>query len=266
MRHGAGDSTIPESGGQGTSPGGSTRARPGRKRNFNPDRLRQVVLASVRPNRWNPKPHKGADYDRILRSVRENGLRLPVVVRSFPGQEYEILDGEQRYHAAVEVGYRVIWVYDEGELDDQTAKELTLWYQEQVPFDEGLLAPLVVNLADLPDPVIPFNEREIDEFRDILKFPGAGTLNLTGKGAGGKIRVYLSEEALARVLEIEKEDQGPDEKFLELSFIERIPVTAEQKEIIDKAVRNVENSYKVPKGRALELICADYLSGAPPEE
>lgn len=143
---------------------------------FDPKRVRVVPIAAVRPNPWNPKEHdpEGGDYRKVVKSVAANGLRQPIVVRHLQPSDgevlYEVIDGEQRYRAAAELGYPKVVVYDEGEVPDAEAQALTIWYQQQVPFDEVMEARLAAALAQLEDIELPYTEDELERLVRLADF------------------------------------------------------------------------------------------------
>ena len=136
---------------------------------FDFTKLKEVPISSVRANGWNPKDKDTKEFKQVVRSIQENGLRDPVIVREIGKDEYEVIDGEQRFTAAYELGYDKIWVYNEGQMDEKQAKALTIWYQVQVPFNEIDLSHLVVELDDLKI-ALPYTEVEIEDFRGMSEF------------------------------------------------------------------------------------------------
>lgn len=201
---------------------------------FDPKKLLVVDIDSVRPNTWNPKDLDTEDFKKVLSSVQTNGLRLPIVVRENGG--YEILDGEQRWRACKQLGFTKVIIYNEGEVSDQRAKELTIWYQQQVPFDEVKLADLVKSMiTDFPDFHSPFTDVEIQELVKIATY----NENPPQINAG-----------------------NPGENLLNFS----IQVNNEQLDIIEQAlavcIENVkkDEGLQIEKPRAAELICADFIA------
>lgn len=202
----------------------------------------KVSIADVRPNSYNPKQKNTREYRKILASIKKDGQKLPVVVRELKGKDgssYEILDGEQRWTALSELGRKEVIIYNSGVVKDEDAKNETLWTQLQVPFDNLLLAPIVAEL-NLKGLEMPFEDDMIQELIDIEEFQ--------------------LEEMLKESKEEEPEDTSdmPDmEKFA-------INVTPDQLAIIKSAMQKVkdENDANMSDGRALELLCGDYMSGA----
>lgn len=96
--------------------------------------FKEIALSKIIPSPWNPrKTFKGADFDELVESIRQQGVIQPVLVRPIKGKgiPYELVFGERRLKASIEVSK------DNGgpakntipalirELDDDQAFELT---------------------------------------------------------------------------------------------------------------------------------------------
>jgi hypothetical protein len=200
---------------------------------FKKEQIKEVNIDEVRPNTWNPKDKDTEDYRKVKRGIQLKGQRLPIIVRENNG--YEIIDGEQRWTACKELGYKKVIIYNEGQLSDKDAKELTIWYQMQVPFNEIELANLVKDLSQYEDLEIPYNEEEIKEMCELSGF---------------------SWEDYNKDKEIKEENKEELRTII-------VTVTESQYEIIAKALAHVkeQNDLQMLDGKALELICGDYLAG-----
>lgn len=144
-------------------------------KDFDISKLKRVDITKVVPNSWNPKEENTPEFQKILQSIKQKGLRGAVVVRTHPTTKgyFEIIDGQQRYTAAKALNYKEIIVYDEGEVDEKEAKELTIWYQQQVPFSRITEAYLVTEMADefgLEELELPYTEKEFTEFKELADF------------------------------------------------------------------------------------------------
>jgi hypothetical protein len=142
---------------------------------FDKDKVLNVPIEKVVPNSWNPKDEDTKEYLKILDSVKLKGLRGTIVVREHPYTKgfYEIIDGQQRYTAAKELKYKTINVYNEGIVSDQEAQELTIWYQQQVPFNritEAYLVTQMVTDFGIEAIELPYTPAEIDEFKELANF------------------------------------------------------------------------------------------------
>lgn len=204
--------------------------------NFEQKNLMVVPISTVHLNEYNPKDKDTEQYKKVVESIRINGLKLPIVVRQVGGIDgYVIIDGEQRFTACSELGYEKVIIYNEGEITEQRAKELTLWYQVQVEVNEAKLAQLVTTMIDLPDLHIPYSDEEIQNFKKLVNF------------------------------------NWDDYKQVDMPHdvrMETIRVTEEQLKIIEQAVDLIkqEHGSDISIGRGLELICADYIGSVQPKE
>lgn len=138
---------------------------------FDPKKLKKVKISEVRVNTWNPKEKGTKDYEKVKESILVNGLRGAIVVRENDG--YEIVDGVQRFTSAEELGYEEIYIYNEGKLSDAEAKALTIWWQQQVPFDTIMEAKFITDLvleAPQLSRELPYTELQLDDMRDMAQF------------------------------------------------------------------------------------------------
>jgi ParB family chromosome partitioning protein len=71
--------------------------------------LDELPLASIRPNRFQPRDHFDEEALALLAdSIREVGVLQPVLVRPVGDDEYELIAGERRWRAARRVGLQTI--------------------------------------------------------------------------------------------------------------------------------------------------------------
>ena len=84
---------------------------------------RMVAIDLLDPNPHQPRQVMG-DLSELMASVTEKGIIEPLVVRQRLGR-YQIIAGERRYHAAVQVGLREVPVILR-EVDDAEVMELAL--------------------------------------------------------------------------------------------------------------------------------------------
>jgi len=84
---------------------------------------RMVPIDLLDPNPDQPRQVMG-DLSELMASVAEKGIIEPLVVRHRSGR-YQIIAGERRYHAAVQVGLRDVPVIVR-EVDDAEVMELAL--------------------------------------------------------------------------------------------------------------------------------------------
>src|ERR1051325_6178829 len=84
---------------------------------------RMVSIELLDPNPNQPRQVMG-DLSELMASVAEKGVIEPLIVRQRGGR-YQIIAGERRYHAAVQVGLREVPVVVR-EVDDVEVMELAL--------------------------------------------------------------------------------------------------------------------------------------------
>ena len=99
---------------------------------------RMVPIDLLDPNPGQPRQVMG-DLSELMASVAENGIIEPLVVRQIGGR-FQIIAGERRYHAAVQVGLQELPVVVR-EVDDAGVMELALVENLQrkdlTPFEEA---------------------------------------------------------------------------------------------------------------------------------
>lgn len=113
-------------------------------------------------NNWNPKLKKTDEYYRVKQSVELNGQVIPIITRDCKDgvHKFEVLDGEQRFTALLELGVEKIWIVNLGEVKDSEAKAMTIWMEQAVPFDDNLLGELLLDLKGEIE--LPYTDEEID--------------------------------------------------------------------------------------------------------
>ena len=203
-----------------------------KKTEYDKDRLVIVPIESVKANPWNPKDKETKEFKQVVRSLELYGFRQPILVREKDGLDgFEILDGEQRYTAATELGYSEVPVYNLGKISDTEAKAATIWMEVQVPFNEIDLSHLVVELDEL-EVALPYTEAEIEDFKHMSEFN----------------------------FDTFDDDEGEFDDMDVKTF--KVTLSDEAYQIVTKAVKKVQDDNDCSEARAIELICADYLAGS----
>lgn len=137
---------------------------------FDKEKLKIVPIDQVRPNTWNPKDKNTVEYEKVKKSLELHGLKQPIIVRENKG--FEIIDGEQKWTGCKKLGWKEVLIYNEGKLGDKEAKELTIAYQQQVPFNELELSKLVNTLVvDFGKNIkVPYSELEMKTFDNLANY------------------------------------------------------------------------------------------------
>ena len=196
---------------------------------FDATKVEQVPIDDVLPNEYNPKERGSDKQKNIQRGMEMKGLLLPIFVRETKNG-LEIVDGEQRWTSLKASGNDKALIYNLGKITDQEAKELTLWLEEQVPFDRVLQAELVKSMVDTyQDLQLPYMDDEVENMIKILDY---------------------DPDAL-----MDEEFDDPDsDEFDKLT----IRMTKDQMELVREVIKFVQEEQDCSEGRALELICVEF--------
>ena len=190
-------------------------------------------------NPWNPNSMDDFMFRKTVASLDRLDFAAPVVVRE-KGDYYEIIDGEHRVKAAVELGMERIPIWNLGDISDAHAKQLTVVLNETKGTADreklgGLLRDLLSSesTAELLE-VLPYAKADFEALLDVPNFDW------------GDIEKLTQEPGAERMRWVER--------------IYRMP--PEVAEVIDKAISRVkaDEDGQIEDWRALELICAEYLS------
>jgi ParB family chromosome partitioning protein len=172
--------------------------------------VRQVPLASIRPNPYQPRrdfPEEA--LAELAQSLRTSGLLQPVVVRPAGDAGYELIAGERRCRAAERLGWQEISAVVR-DVDDRTLLALALvenlQRDELSPMDEArayqrLMAEFAASHADIAELVGKERSTVANALR-LLKLPQAVQQMLhDGKISTGHARALLQlpdETAVSR--------------------------------------------------------------------
>jgi ParB family chromosome partitioning protein len=88
--------------------------------------LRKVPVASIRPNKFQPRKSFDADgLKSLAASVRELGVLQPIIVRAITSEPgaYELIAGERRWRAAQMAGLDVMPVLIQDDVNDRLSLE-----------------------------------------------------------------------------------------------------------------------------------------------
>ena len=91
---------------------------------------REVSTAKLVPNPWNFNRMTPDEFRGVIESLKRFGRVYPCVVRDLPGGRYEIIDGEHRWRAHLQLAMKKIKIKSLGKVSDEIAKELTVILNE----------------------------------------------------------------------------------------------------------------------------------------
>lgn len=194
----------------------------------------------VKVNPANTRRHAEKDISATAASMLEHGQQWPILVQP---DDLVIMAGEGRWLAAKKLGWTHIAVLasdikDDGEralfsIRDNRTAELSEW---DVP-GLGQQLQALNEQFDLPESGL-WEDYELKPLLEMdLTSPEPGKSGGSGEGDGGP-------------------DMGKP-----------LSLTVEQREVVDRAivvVREHEGDADISEGKAIELICGDFLAGPSP--
>lgn len=81
----------------------------------------EIPVAQIRPNPRQPRTHFDEDaLDELSRSIAQNGILQPILVRPRTPAGYEIVAGERRFRAALKAGLKQVPVVVRALTDEET--------------------------------------------------------------------------------------------------------------------------------------------------
>ena len=204
-----------------------------------------VSIDSVKPNPWNPpKTDEAKLIEDVKRHIARVGFVGAVLVRdmrrvdAWP-TDWQIVDGQHRWQALCELGATECPITSVGEMDDDVAKIETLnWNLIHGDMEAIPVAVLVKEQyekrGDELAVMLAMTENQIRDMVSLIQFDWEGFKYSPG-------------------------ENDPREIFVRHVFV----LTKEQDQVVNQALERMALLAGITEeSRALELIMADWLSGA----
>lgn len=190
-----------------------------------------VDINKVCFNNWNPKVKRTPEFEKVKDSVRMNGLSMPIVVREIDDRDfdYEVLDGEQRLTAALDLGFTEIWVVNMGKISDEDAKAKTIWLEQAVPFDKDKLGSLLIELKDKIE--LPYTDEEIELMGGIEIDDGLGDDDFEDDFEDNKLETF------------------------------KLKLAKPHYDKLKEAIKDLQDTYTISEGTAIMIILDGYENG-----
>ncbi len=220
----------------------------------NPESLNylDVVIDTLKPNRWNPNTESDFIYGKVKKSIEEFKFVDPITARELPQGIYEIIDGEHRWRAAKDLGYKNIPIVNLGKIDDATAQQLTIMLGMRGEDDTSKLVELLKELNDTIGhdrmiDILPYNEFDITSLLELAN-------------------VQFTEDAESAEEKAKKEKESAEEDDDWVTMFFRIPKTVV--DVVESEIDRIGStldlkttlSEDVKRGLILEAICANSAS------
>lgn len=198
--------------------------------------LREVPVTAIEPNRYQPRREFAPEaLQELADSIAASGLLQPIVVRSKPGNRFELIAGERRWRAVQRLGWQKVPVVVK-EVDDQAMLTLALIENLQrddlSPIDEALGYDRLVREFSLSQGevarLVGLDRATVSNTLRLLKLP-ADIQTLVQKGAlsEGHARALLGlsdERQISRMGQAAAE-QGWSVRDLEARVRGEVPAT-----------------------------------------
>lgn len=123
----------------------------------------------LRPNPWNPNSVDPVNQDKLRNSIKLSGIKRPIVVRQLENGDYQIIGGQHRTQAAIELGMTGVPIINRGKISDAEAKKETLLDNYRYGSDnldrlsELLSDPDIGDAAELLS-TMPIDEEELEGY------------------------------------------------------------------------------------------------------
>lgn len=129
---------------------------------FDVSQVKEVSVNEICFNNWNPKQKRTREFEKVRESIRTQGFLNPLIVREIKDDtyKYQILDGEQKFSAAMDLGMEEVPIYNLGKMSDEKAKQITIFMMQHVEADKDQLGHLLVELVGKVD--LPYTDEEIE--------------------------------------------------------------------------------------------------------
>jgi len=202
--------------------------------------IKTIPINQIKENNWNPNEIDEFEFSILVQNIKDNniGYSQPIEVREIAKNQYEVVDGAHRLRACKEAGLTEIECVVSS-YDDTNAKLQTLAKNKL----RG-----TINLIKAANLIAELNKNI--------------TLDEIGGRSGFKKQELKDSLELSKIppdFEIELKQQAQKDE-LEAPITLQFVVTKEQDEVIEQALELVCQKENIKPGRALELICADFLA------
>ena len=131
---------------------------------------KEIMLVEIEPNPWNPNQQDDGMFKKLINSIKKNGFTTPILVRKIE-KGYQIIDGEHRWKACKELDYNIIKAEVIENIDDTTAKTLTIALNNIRGKDDVLKrAQILKQLNEGQLSILPWDKEEIKNELDLADF------------------------------------------------------------------------------------------------
>ncbi len=130
-----------------------------------------IPIDKVIKNFWNPNQMSKAVFEKMKQTIKDKGLFGSIICRKY-GEKYQILDGEHRMKACLELGWTELPVEcATDEMSDQDVQFWTIYFNNTRGKDDiEKRSKILENLALGQAQLLPWTEQEIENEKALFKF------------------------------------------------------------------------------------------------
>lgn len=122
----------------------------------------QIEVDALKENPWNPNVVDPINQEKLERSLQQDGLQNPIIVRTLDDGTLQVLSGWHRTLAARKLGWEQIQCINVGTIDDAIAKKAVLIGNSRFGDDDPTLMASLLSSDDISAEdllsTLPFDE------------------------------------------------------------------------------------------------------------
>lgn len=151
------------------------------------------------PNPWNPNAVDPINQQKLENSIKRDGIKRPIVVRQLDNGEYQIIGGQHRTQAALELGLAGVPIINRGKISDAEAKKETLLDNYRYGSDNLDRLSELLSDPDIGDALtlletMPIDEEELANYFSHLEAMSSDSLDEEIADALGEGKVDLDDD------------------------------------------------------------------------
>lgn len=225
--------------GESIIPGGETIS-------IKSDRVSDIMVDYINPGKYQPRQHfDAAEIDNLAKSIQENGLLQPILVRRVSDNDYELIAGERRWRAMKSLGFSTIQaiVKDFSEKESLSVALVENIQRENLsPLEESrALDRLIVSLGHTQEEV----GRSIGKSRSYV----TNALRLL------QLPVFIMDELENNKISVghARSLLGLDESLAQeiLAYIHKKKLNVRQVELLVRSRKGMERQSRLPRSRVV---------------
>lgn len=174
------------------------------------ENYRTIPITQLVKAPWNYKLDDVELKEKLKANITRNGQIENIVVRLMPDGMYEIVNGNHRFDALIELNIAEVMCYDLGTISDAKAKRIAIELNEtRFGSDHLRLAETVVSLKEEfsfeeLETSLPFSMEDLTEFEKVIQWDWSQYAKdnpPAPDGAGRRLIIDMPEELATRWME-----------------------------------------------------------------